>query len=66
MTKKNVVGSLFRTDELMRALKGLDPVVPKKDVKPNFQFHKQLKFLSADSKDQSEESIKVSVSSLQF
>jgi len=58
MTKKNVVGSLFRTDELMRALKGLDPVVPKKDVKPNFQFHKQLKFLSADSKDQSEESIK--------
>lgn len=59
MKKKNVVGSLFRTNELVRALKGLDPVVPPKtEAKPAFQFHKQLKFLSEDLKERSEEAVK--------
>ena len=69
MIKKNVVGSLFRTNELVRALKGMDPVIPKIEAKPTFQFHKQLKFLSEDLKDRSEDSIKVchlSTSSLYF
>ena len=59
MSKKNVVGSLFRTNELVRALKGLDPVCPKIEAKTTFQFHKQLKFLSEDLKDHSEEAVKV-------
>ena len=60
MKAKNVVGSLSRTKELIRALKGLDPVaVPKEQFKPTLQFFKQLKFLSAECEDKTDEGVKV-------
>ena len=61
MKEKNVVGPLYRTKELIRALKGLDPVtVPEKEAKPTLQFFKQLKFLTEECEDKSEEGVKVS------
>lgn len=59
MKAKNVVGSLSRTKELIRALKGLDPVaIPKEQFKPTLQFFKQLKFLSAECEDKTDEGVK--------
>jgi len=59
MKEKNVVGPLYRTKELIRALKGLDPVtVPEKEAKPTLQFFKQLKFLTEECEDKSEEGVK--------
>ena len=61
MKEKNVVGPLYRTKELIRALKGLDPVtVPEKEARPTLQFFKQLKFLTEECEDKSEEGVKVS------
>jgi len=57
MKERNVVGSLVRTIELSRSLRGEDPVKkPEKAKRP--AFHKQLKFLTNDVKELSEEEIK--------
>ena len=60
MKEKNVVGSLYRTEELIRALQGFNPLVaPTARSKSTSQYFKRLKFLTEECKDRSDEEIEV-------